>query len=139
MKNSATVLDFFFFSYPSAILQIWLLVYTKTMLCVDCDYCLCYKDVLRVSTVNQCPGVGHYTAFISPNWCAGAGAGRNLQECQLSIPEALPTAHLIKGQIDGPADSSMSIRKEPSGNYIDDRKLSWLNNPIKGQTRMETI
>lgn len=103
------------------------------------DYCLCHKDVLRVSTVNQYPGVGHYTAFISSNWCAGAGAGRNLQECQLSIPEALPPAHLIKGQIDGPTGSSMSIREEPSGNDIDDRKLSWLNNPMKGQAGTQKI
>ena len=59
-----------------------------------------------------------YTAFTSPNWCTEAGAGGNLQECQPSIPEALPPAHLIKVQIDG-AGSSMSITEGPSGNYTD--------------------
>lgn len=73
-------------------------------------YCLCCKDVLGV-TVNHYNRVGHYAAFTSPNWCAEAGAGGNLQECQLSIPETLPPAHLVKGQIDGPAGSSASIRK----------------------------
>lgn len=103
------------------------------------DYCLCHKDVLRVSTVNQYTGISHYIAFTSPNWCAEAGAGGNLQECQLSIREALPPAHLIKGQIDGPAGSSKSIRKGPSGNNTDGRKLGWLNNPMKGQDNLEKI
>lgn len=53
-------------------------------------------------------------AFTSPNWCTEAGAGGNLQECQLSIPEAIPPAHLIKGLINGPG-SSMSIRKDHQG------------------------
>lgn len=63
-------------------------------------------------------------ALTSPNWCTEAGAGGNLQECQLSISEALFLAHLIKGQIDGPAGSGTSIRKGQSGSYGDYR-VGW--------------
>lgn len=70
-----------------------------------------------------------YMAFTSLNWCIEAGAGGDRQECQLSVPEALPPAHLIKGQIDGPAGSITSIKEGPSGNCKDCRKLGRLNNP----------
>ncbi|TNN81174.1 hypothetical protein EYF80_008508 [Liparis tanakae] len=40
--------------------------------------------------------------------------------------------NMQKKQIDGPAGSSTSIRKDQSGDHRDDRKLGWLEKPVKG-------
>lgn len=141
---SVTILDVRIFPYLSAILQKRLLQFLGSAVCsfisLCSNYCLCGQGRVegqRCKSVHW--GWSLCMAFTSPNWCTEAGAGGNLQECQLSILEALPPAHLIKGQIDGASGSSMSIRTWPSGNYTDYKKLGWLNNPLKGQGKMEKI